>query len=112
MLANQPGGAEPVYFLRVSGSRVTWNKTKSFSKSAGARIAPRDKAYTPQGTKTYARYEGHFTESNHFWSHDWRLDTDLLTGGRAMQSGDLGGFAIFGTRIDWYSSVKYVCFAQ
>lgn len=57
LLPNQNRGWEAVQYVRASSKRVTWNTKRSFTKSGGARVAPRDTDYTPRGSVAYARYE-------------------------------------------------------
>jgi hypothetical protein len=109
-LGDVPDGWDSEAFLRVSKTKVVWNETKRFTKASGAKTAKRDTDYQPRGRVKYARFEENWTEGNHFGMREWRVEPEMLAGGKEMRSGDLGGFAIFGSRFDTYDTRKFVCF--
>ncbi len=98
-------GFDPTDYLRVSKSKVVWNKTNDFRASAGALTAKHDVDYRPKGSIAYVRYE--YRDANAV--HEWKLAPELVSGGMKMKGGDLGGFAVHGVTVDWYGSSKYVC---
>ncbi len=111
------GGWEPVEYLRVTATKTIWNQKSSFTGKAGAQTALRDKTYKPKGSVQYQRYRYDVQWKNESTGKmytvgegEWKLEPEMLTGGKKMKSGDLGGFAIHGARVDWYGSAKYVCF--
>jgi hypothetical protein len=109
-LGDVPEGWDAEAFLRVSKTKVVWNDTKRFTKASGAKTAKRDTDYEPRGRVQYARFEENWTEGNQFGMREWRVEPEMLAGGKEMRSGELGGFVIFGSRFDTYDTRKFVCF--
>ena len=109
-LGEVPEGWDDEVFLRLSKTKVVWDVSKRFTKTSGAKTAKRDTDYQPRGRVQYARFEEDWTEGNHFGMREWRVEPEMLAGGKAMRSGELGGFAIFGSRLDTYDTRKFVCF--
>jgi hypothetical protein len=102
-------GTSPMY-IRVSKTRVTYNEgNKDFTKAGGANIASRDWAYVSTSKTPYDRYVWKDPQDARLYE-EWKIEPDMLTGGKKMKGGDLGGFAIKGSHGDWYASTDYVCF--
>jgi hypothetical protein len=99
-----------VQYLRVSPTRATYGTSSTLTVKSGAQRADHDAGYVAKSGTPYVRYvlkygNGDYTE--------WKVEPDMLTGGKTMRGGDLGGFVILGARVDSaWGSAKYVCFRR